>query len=61
MQLYVIIYNILLQYYLRIINTIHSKERQYGTILCFANNNVGRQKDPCAFHLIPAGKIISIL
>ncbi|KAL7033601.1 hypothetical protein ACKWTF_007650 [Chironomus riparius] len=32
------------------------KEMDFGTILCWANNAVGQQKDPCVFHLIAAGK-----
>lgn len=28
----------------------------FGTILCWASNVVGQQKEPCVFHLIAAGK-----
>lgn len=28
----------------------------YGTIMCWADNAVGQQKEPCVFHLIAAGK-----
>jgi len=28
--------------------------RDYGTILCWAENELGAQMDPCVFHLIPA-------
>lgn len=28
----------------------------YGTIMCWADNVVGQQKEPCVFHLIAAGK-----
>lgn len=28
----------------------------FGTIMCWADNNVGQQKEPCVFHLIAAGK-----
>ena len=31
-------------------------QRDYGTVSCFANNEVGRQRNPCQFHIIPAGK-----
>ncbi|XP_053213660.1 neural cell adhesion molecule 2-like isoform X2 [Panonychus citri] len=27
----------------------------YGSLLCMAENSVGKQKDPCLFHIIPAG------
>ncbi|XP_074600004.1 uncharacterized protein LOC141854281 [Brevipalpus obovatus] len=27
----------------------------YGTLLCLAENSVGKQKEPCVFHIIPAG------
>ncbi|XP_069191365.1 nephrin isoform X2 [Procambarus clarkii] len=30
-------------------------ERDYGTLLCFATNNVGGQNDPCSFTIISAG------
>ena len=26
----------------------------YGTLLCWAENNIGSQSQPCMFHLIPA-------
>ena len=28
----------------------------FGTIMCWADNVVGQQKEPCVFHLIAAGK-----
>lgn len=28
----------------------------FGTIMCWADNAVGQQKEPCVFHLIAAGK-----
>ena len=31
--------------------------RDYGTILCSAENELGQQSQPCVFHLISAGKI----
>ena len=30
--------------------------RDYGTILCSAENELGLQSEPCVFHLISAGK-----
>lgn len=32
------------------------QEMDFGTIMCWADNNVGQQKEPCVFHLIAAGK-----
>jgi hypothetical protein len=34
----------------------HQQELDFGTILCWADNVVGQQKEPCVFHLIAAGK-----
>lgn len=31
-------------------------ELDYGTVMCWAENTAGRQKDPCVFHIIAAGK-----
>ncbi|KAF6216306.1 hypothetical protein GE061_000646 [Apolygus lucorum] len=31
-------------------------EMDYGTVMCWASNTAGRQRDPCVFHIIPAGK-----
>lgn len=28
----------------------------FGSILCWATNEIGRQSSPCVFHLMPAGK-----
>lgn len=28
----------------------------YGTLMCWADNAVGQQKEPCVFHVIAAGK-----
>ena len=28
----------------------------FGSILCWATNDIGRQDEPCIFHLLPAGK-----
>ncbi|GFU00828.1 nephrin [Nephila pilipes] len=30
-------------------------EQDYGTLLCFAENSVGRQKEPCVYIVVPAG------
>ncbi|XP_015782667.1 hemicentin-1 isoform X2 [Tetranychus urticae] len=27
----------------------------YGSLLCLAENSIGKQKEPCIFHIIPAG------
>lgn len=31
-------------------------EMDYGSLMCWATNSIGRQSEPCIFHLIPAGK-----
>ena len=31
-------------------------EMDYGTLLCWGDNELGRQAVPCVFHIIPAGK-----
>ncbi|KAK8394370.1 hypothetical protein O3P69_006516 [Scylla paramamosain] len=31
-------------------------ELDYGTLLCWAENIIGTQKQPCLFHIVPAGK-----
>lgn len=28
----------------------------YGTLMCWADNAVGQQREPCVFHIIAAGK-----
>ncbi|KAK7085758.1 hypothetical protein SK128_023705 [Halocaridina rubra] len=28
----------------------------YGTLLCWASNEIGTQNEPCVFHIVPAGK-----
>lgn len=33
---------------------VHTKE-DYGTVECLAKNAIGQQKEPCRFHIIPAG------
>lgn len=30
-------------------------ESDYGILMCSAINTVGQQKEPCVFHIIPAG------
>ena len=34
-------------------------QMDYGTVLCWASNDVGRQVVPCVFHVIPASKCIT--
>lgn len=31
-------------------------ELDYGTLLCWATNDIGPQSYPCIFHIVPAGK-----
>ena len=37
-----------------IVSYVLSSVPTYGKLLCFAENRVGRQKDPCIFNIIPA-------
>jgi hypothetical protein len=30
-------------------------EMDYGTVMCWASNTAGQQKEPCVFHIIAAG------
>ena len=34
-------------------------ETDYGTLLCWGRNELGRQRRPCVFHVIPAGERVS--
>jgi hypothetical protein len=36
-------------------------ELDYGTLLCWGRNELGMQKEPCVFHVIPAGTFALIL
>ena len=36
-------------------------QMDYGTVLCLAENLVGRQVVPCVYHVIPAGKNVIII
>ncbi|MPC40531.1 Nephrin [Portunus trituberculatus] len=31
-------------------------ELDYGTLLCWSTNDIGSQREPCVFHIVPAGK-----
>ncbi|XP_068082092.1 nephrin [Anabrus simplex] len=31
-------------------------EMDYGTVMCWASNTAGQQRDPCVFHIIAAGR-----
>lgn len=37
-----------------ILNTF-SRVQDYGTLLCWGNNDIGTQSDPCIFNINPAG------
>lgn len=39
-----------------IVPFLFQTEMDYGSLMCWATNSIGRQEDPCIFHLIPAGK-----
>ena len=38
-----------------IVEYVPKTEMDYGSLLCWATNSVGRQREPCVFHLVPAG------
>jgi hypothetical protein len=38
-----------------VVEYVPRTELDYGTLLCWARNAIGRQAVPCIFHLIPAG------
>lgn len=39
-----------------VLEYIPRTEMDYGNLLCWATNSVGKQVEPCVFHVIPAGK-----
>lgn len=39
-----------------ILDYVPRTEMDYGSVLCWASNSVGRQAQPCVFHIVPAGK-----
>lgn len=44
---------------LEIINFLNyttKNERDYGTLACWGKNSIGKQIDPCLYHVVPAGK-----
>ncbi len=40
---------------LSVVEYVPRTELDYGSLLCRATNSVGRQREPCVFHLVPAG------
>lgn len=32
-----------------------STDEGHGQVLCWASNNIGEQKSPCVFHVVPLG------
>lgn len=32
-------------------------DTDYGALLCWGQNSVGTQKEPCIFNIVPAGKL----
>lgn len=34
-------------------------DSDYGALLCWGQNSVGTQKEPCIFNIVPAGKFYS--
>lgn len=42
------------------LNYTASLEQDYGTLLCWATNLIGVQREPCVIHLIPAGWVTDV-
>lgn len=42
----------------RIVGLPSSLPSVYGSILCWAENSAGQQKDPCVYYLLPSGKLL---
>ncbi len=38
-----------------VVEYVPRTELDYGSLLCWASNSIGRQHEPCIFHLVPAG------
>ena len=38
-----------------VVEYVPRTELDYGSLLCWASNSIGRQREPCIFHLVPAG------
>ena len=38
-----------------VVEYVPKTEMDYGSLLCWATNSIGRQREPCVFHLVPAG------
>ena len=36
---------------------VGTADKDYGSLMCWANNSVGTQLEACIFNIIPAGKI----
>ena len=39
-----------------VVSYVPRDETDYGTLLCWGRNELGRQRRPCVFHVIPAGE-----
>lgn len=35
-----------------------NSEHEFGTLLCWAKNQLGTMHHPCAYHIIPAGRVL---
>ena len=36
-----------------VVEYVPRTELDYGSLLCWATNSIGRQREPCIFHLVP--------
>ena len=35
-------------------------DKDYGTLMCSASNEVGTQREPCVYHIILAGTLVPL-
>ena len=48
--------NVIVDGAVSVVSYVPRDESDYGTLLCWGRNELGRQRRPCVFHVIPAGE-----
>ena len=48
--------NVIVDDAVSVVSYVPRDESDYGTLLCWGRNELGRQRRPCVFHVIPAGE-----